>query len=404
MRSRCPTTLAVALCIILAACSDRDRDNPFDPSNPDTEGRPIKLTALPSDHFATLYWDIPERDDVVSGDLLRSFGGTAPASVLQGLLGSGSARDYLYPDSPLERTYWLEVTVDDWDQVHRSDTVLVLLSPGICWVGSGYDGVFLVSPSTSTLFPGMQLGSFLLDLSPERGGVWAAGAPGGMVYRVDESADSIALGEAFMTSLDVSSISAANSGLLLLAHSSGLTWFDPHDYRLDGWVDDAALEPLIVRLAPEALTAWVYTADSRLLRFLNPSPIPAHEWILSGVSAISPTSSDVCWIIAQDDLYRADAQNPSLDHVIQDVTALAARNDQECWVASWYQGTIRLVSAQGATIRSRTLSSPVLLTYAAADSVLWVGDAEHQIWKFLPDLRAAMIATLPADPWSLAAH
>lgn len=388
--------------LLLAACSDRDRGNPFDPMNPGTHGRPIGLTAIPSDEFVALHWDIPDREDIESGELFRSFGGTAPNSVLQGLLGIGSTRDYLYPDSPLQREYWLEVAVDGWDGFHRSDTVSVILSSGSCWVGSGYDGVFLVSPTTSALFPGIQLGSFLVDLSSDRGGVWAAGAPGGMVYQVTESADSIILREAFSTSLNVSSIAVANDGRILLAHDSGLTWLDPLDYSVDPWVDDPGLGPTIVRLSPDAETAWVYSSNSRLFRFTHPSPVPTSDWAIAGVSAISPAPNDVCWMAAQGDLYRADASSSSVARVFAYVTAIAAMDDQNCWVVSQSHAIVQLVSAHGATIRSRTVSSPSLLSYSVPDSVLWVADTDRRIWKFLPDLRPAMTAIFPTDLWSLA--
>jgi hypothetical protein len=392
----------VAMSLIVVTCSDRDRGNPFDPANHETSGTPIELSAIPNEEFAALHWYIPEGYDIEGGELLRSYGGTAPTSVLQGLLGAGSTRDYLYPESPLGREYWLEVTVDGWNGVHRSDTAAVILSSGMCWVASGYDGVFLVSPTTSALFPGIQLGSFLVDMAPDRRSVWAAGAPGGIIYQVEESADSIIRSESFSTSLDVSSITVGNDGMVLLAHSSGLTWLDPRDYSLDPWVEDPEMRPTMVRLAPDTMTAWAYAGNSHLLRFTYPSTVPTGDWAIQGVSAISPAPNDVCWIAAQGDLYRAETIGTSVSRVITNVTALAAVDDQRCWVADQSLATVRLVSGQGAIIRSCDVSSPGLLAYSASDSMLWVAGTDRKIWKFLPDLRTAMKVIFPTDPWSLA--
>jgi hypothetical protein len=56
---------SVLLFLIAAGCSNRLRDNPFDPGNPDTGGRPPGFVGIAGDSKVRLQWDF-----VVSGHLL----------------------------------------------------------------------------------------------------------------------------------------------------------------------------------------------------------------------------------------------------------------------------------------------------------------------------------------------
>ena len=58
MRARLPLLAALAVTLVtLAACSRRERANPFDPGNPDTRGAPPGFVALAADGRIDLRWD-----------------------------------------------------------------------------------------------------------------------------------------------------------------------------------------------------------------------------------------------------------------------------------------------------------------------------------------------------------
>ena len=87
MRRLLPLLIALAL----AGCSHRERDNPFDPSNPNTHGGPANFVALAEDGRVELQWT-PVLDASFSGYRLyrrtdaettfRSLSGLLPPSAI----------------------------------------------------------------------------------------------------------------------------------------------------------------------------------------------------------------------------------------------------------------------------------------------------------------------------------
>ncbi len=124
---------------LLSSCSSRDHNNPFDPKNPSTGGRPITITAIPCERSVTIYWSIPTMEALRDGRLMRQLEGYTSSVVVDDLSESGRAVDLLHP-SARNRSYWLEIAVDGWGGIHTSDTSAVVLTPGACWLASGYDG------------------------------------------------------------------------------------------------------------------------------------------------------------------------------------------------------------------------------------------------------------------------
>src|SRR4029453_5972282 len=53
---RAAPLLFAALVLVSAGCSNRDRNNPFDPGNPDTGGMPPDFRAIADDRKNTLTW------------------------------------------------------------------------------------------------------------------------------------------------------------------------------------------------------------------------------------------------------------------------------------------------------------------------------------------------------------
>jgi hypothetical protein len=78
MRVLVPFLVAIAVAGALSGCSDRERLNPLDPSNPSTRVAPIGFAAVAGDGFVSLSWRPATSSDVTGYDLYRGFG-AAPA-------------------------------------------------------------------------------------------------------------------------------------------------------------------------------------------------------------------------------------------------------------------------------------------------------------------------------------
>lgn len=90
--SRHPLAVAAIAVLVLGACSRRDRTNPFDPSNPITQGRPTGFNAFAGFASVKLQWD-PRPGTGLDGFLLarrdhpdsafRDMGGVLPPTATQ---------------------------------------------------------------------------------------------------------------------------------------------------------------------------------------------------------------------------------------------------------------------------------------------------------------------------------
>lgn len=71
MRTLLPLLIAG---LALAGCSERPRDNPFDPANPATQGRPSGFVAIAGNGLVTLRWDATSNLELVGYQIFRTTG------------------------------------------------------------------------------------------------------------------------------------------------------------------------------------------------------------------------------------------------------------------------------------------------------------------------------------------
>jgi DNA-binding beta-propeller fold protein YncE len=83
-------TALLILGTLLAGCSSREHQNPFDPANPQTGGRPADLRALAGDGQITLLWTPAHAPDLVGFQVFRKVQGQTTYQPLSGVLPSTS--------------------------------------------------------------------------------------------------------------------------------------------------------------------------------------------------------------------------------------------------------------------------------------------------------------------------
>ncbi len=334
------------------------------------------------------------------GRLMRQLEGYTSSVVVDDLSESGRAVDLLHP-SARNRSYWLEIAVDGWGGIHTSDTSAVVLTPGACWLASGYDGISLLSQNSSSLLPTVHVASFVVDISSGANCLWTAGMPGGYIHRVQIEQNTITLAEELSTALALTAISVARHGKLLLSHQDGLAWFDPDERTLTPWPLSLNSESVIARIAPEEDAAWVHTSDGTLIFVPSDSPTPHASWQIGQLYDLAPTRGRTCWAATVHGLIRIDVSDSVPTTLNTMASAVSPMCAESCWVASSVGNSISLISSNGEVVRTETVSGIRLLSYSRDYSVLWLVRDDRRLLKLNTDLGLAADIELPQTPWSL---
>jgi hypothetical protein len=302
--------------------------------------------------------------------------------------------------SPEPLRYLLEARVLGWEGVHRSDTSVAVRSPGSCWIASGYDHMALLSPHTTSLLPSVSPGAFVVDVSSIVTSLWAAGMPGGVVFRIEASVAGPFLTEDAATSLSIRSISASwSSSRVLLAHAGGLTWFDPERRSLEAIPLNHSAPPRLARLAPDEEGAWIWFADDTLAYLPPGGGMPTASWKLPDVAELCPVAGRRCWAGAAEGLFLAGTDG--LAEVSgMPVASVAGVSATECWLTS-EEGSVQRMSADGSVMAHRELGG-YRVCAASEQQVIWVASQDTTLWKLLPDLQIAAQLRLFEPPWAVA--
>ncbi len=392
--------LLVMILLLFSSCSNRDHDNPFDPKNPSTGGQPIELKAIPAPLFVTLHWEVPVMDDLEPARLLMRVIGSSTIVVRDGIMGDGSCRHYCDP-SESEQAYWIETPVQGWSGLHRSDTSVVISSRGECWVASGYDRVGLFSPYSMSFLPAICLGTFLLDTASSGDSLWAIGSPAGYVHCVIRMDGAPVLIEEMSTGLSLSSFSLSRDHRLLLAHSDGLTWLNPAEYRTSPWQVTLPAMPILVRLSPEGDAAWIWDRDGELLYVPVDSLAPTRQWSIGPLYDMEPSHGGFCWAATASGVIRVNREESSMREVEIPARIVSVVDSTSCWASVPEERHVVLVHADGTMGACYEGFSASALDYSKKDAVLWVSTIDARLLKFLNDGRVAANTSLDEAAWTL---
>jgi streptogramin lyase len=178
--------VASLLCLfVLAGCETRDRDNPFDPMNPDTGGVPPAIEALAGDGRIELSWDLSGFEDIGTVALERA-DAAEPPRVLSPAVGLTEAYVDETVDNGTTYAYRLVVSTQEGD---RLESTSELATPGasIVWFGDAAGlGIGRLAPDGRDPLFRVGTGRAFLDLSIDlRGGVWAADYFNSQIVQLD---------------------------------------------------------------------------------------------------------------------------------------------------------------------------------------------------------------------------
>jgi hypothetical protein len=161
--------------LLLAGCSDRPRDNPLDPENSKTAGRPTGVTAISILDTINVRWDALRLRDLTGFNVYRQRAGEADFSLLANL----GPQQNRFVDATVRygvaHSYRVTARVNDFESPPSASATIVP-GPTLTWVADfddrsivklSHDGQREISRARLLLPP------FRLAVDKQRGSVWA---------------------------------------------------------------------------------------------------------------------------------------------------------------------------------------------------------------------------------------
>lgn len=183
-------TIALAAGLLhLSACDERDRTNPLDPMNEETQGTPDWLRAVAENGAVELSWRAAPPNGFDAFEVFRE-SEASPAALIARVENPASI---VYTDSAVENareyTYRLDVVLDDRSRVALPEK-LAMPGSAVPWVvESGAFGLLRFTPDgrNARTRTGSGGGHFDVVSAPDGSTVWAADYFGGQVQQYDTS-------------------------------------------------------------------------------------------------------------------------------------------------------------------------------------------------------------------------
>jgi hypothetical protein len=338
----------------IAACSGRERTNPFDPSNPRTGGEPRAASAVAACRRVDLQWDAQGMRDVSGFRLYRALG-----AGVESLLT-------VTPLAPQTRSYG-DTGLVNGERYRYTVEVLFGATAARC-------APVFARPGAALVWCADPCGFGLQRLAPDAGAVWESGVYGTMVYDVDIdaighrvfAADPGDPGGIWVQASDGGGVPA----VLASPGATAVSWSDASRALAVGafyrntatWMTDAGVVLHALRFTgakrffPEALAfrdsscTWIALSDSlgvegRVLRVdIAAARIDTIAGAFVRPVAIADDAGRGCWVADRggavfyvgDDL-NAMASGPG---AFEEPTDLATDGAGRCWVADRGAGAL----------------------------------------------------------------
>ena len=124
---------------LLISCADRNRENPLDPKNPATGGRPTGFTVLSKQDSVFLQWDAVKLTDIAGYRVFRKISNENDFSLVA--VVDANENSFIDTNLTFEVTYQYQISVFGKDfESQRSDIVEITPGPTFYWVADNSKG------------------------------------------------------------------------------------------------------------------------------------------------------------------------------------------------------------------------------------------------------------------------
>jgi DNA-binding beta-propeller fold protein YncE len=332
--------LLVLLLTAALACSNRERTNPLDPKNPDTDGIPWELAATAGDQAVDIGWQTLDFTDLAGFRLARALG-AGPESTLVELPPSHTA----YRDSGLangiDYHYRLVPLLGDGRSLPADGPLTATPGPQVAWaVDLGRDEVVRLAPDGRGVADRVRgfLGPTAVAVASATGRVWIAETFRRRVVALDRSGEEVLVVEGFES-------------------------------------------PEAISVAPDGQRLWVADEAAGVVSLLSGTGLELGRAKEFGAPAdVAVNASDGSAWVADSDRGELSRLDDSLRVVVRVVglgepLGLAAvPADTSCWVSVFDRDEVLHIARDGRLLaRIAPVPRPIGLALDKATGDLWVG-------------------------------
>jgi hypothetical protein len=384
----------LAFALLLGGCSSRERDNPFDPGNPDTGGRPSGFVAIAEFSSVRLQWDRASSPALLGYRIHRRVG-AGEFVPITGLLSVTTDR---FQDLGLTNGVTYEYRLSfEFDSGPGLYSALDHATPGALqpWVAD-YGARRLVRVSAdgrrfAATFV-LDLEAQPIDLDVDRfGRVWAP-SPSGVLYVLQPSDTSLRRGSAgLQTPVSVAVDPGTGHGWVGDEGRDEIRRFAADGAPLSGTIAFVR-GPTSLALHPGDRTLWAVENEADRVRHFDPDGFAIAAGVQSAPSRVAVDSlTGDAWAtsVARREVRRFSASGAELAHVEfgSPVGIAVDWRRRRVWVADRYGGTLTALHVSGDVERVFEIGGePFDVAVDLATGNVWVVlQAARELRCYAPD-------------------
>jgi DNA-binding beta-propeller fold protein YncE len=320
-------------------CADRQHDNPLDPLNEKTEGRPVGLDVLSFERNAVLSWQPFQVDGLIGIKVYRQIEDDSMFQEI-GLVTDQSVFEDSNVDFGLTYHYRIQAITEDY-QSPFSESVSITPGPSYVWVTSGsfgivskltHDASHLIFQRSSFLYP------FGIAGAGYKNGVWITDFFLDQAVRITERGTIIKYISGLTSPLDIAYNPFQNYIWIADRDNGKVFMLD----SLETMPSRAANfnSPVSVSVDRSSGKCWVADPGNRSVGLIDPGSFYVERY----GNFVRPEEVDVtysngsCWIADSSQVVKLDRNGNRLISIQDFIWASrVAANDRtgECWVIDW---------------------------------------------------------------------
>ncbi|MBL7073795.1 hypothetical protein ISS37_00965 [candidate division KSB1 bacterium] len=329
--------------LVFWGCSERERTNPLDPLNPETDGKPTGLRLVSDKRKVTVEWDDISVEGMLGYRIFRKCSGQTEFDTFS-VVGKISQ----YADSTVFYdtiyTYWITALTEGYESP-PSPFDSIRPGPFNYWVADSWGWITKITYDGSHLFPLSIRFSYPVAIAAYRRDttLWVADYFAQQVIKIDKNGKEMISVELTGWPLDLSvdqssedcwvALKGGGTPVVRLDRDGGLT-----KYPLSGLPCSDYLT-----ITVDSQSGWAWLADEGEGRVIRISPSPSTDpdtiSVDSPISIAVYSDDGICWVGTRTGLFRINGgvEGPILSGLIMDVAVNDSTGD--CWAIRYQPGS-----------------------------------------------------------------